>query len=196
MNLVSAAKVPCWNKSKFVFVTSLFPWRSQLVGNLALIRSLAFWLSFPSAALAPLKIIGYFDLFALDCFKDLYPAEFQHPLQKMWAGSVSLSMLVMPPDRKHLKSCKTVKSANVGQTSRQESKVPGWWRIMLLSCPAGGTFIIILDIDDFVGEILDRYSPTVNHLGWHCLVFYLNNDDTLAEASNILSAGPLAWKRK
>ena len=37
---------------------------------------------------------------------------------------------------------------------------------MLLSCPAGGTFIIILDIDDFVGEILD----TLDDIVWYFIL--------------------------
>ena len=137
-------------------------------------------------------------------------ALYRHPSQKMWVGSAFLSELVMPPDNKidHIWWCDQKIQGLLGtwpkpskiyenikimsrllQTSRQESKVPGWWRIVLLSWPGGGTFkFTTLNIHQDEGDV------TVVCFEDDILLVSLSKKETLAEASNILSAAPFAWK--
>ena len=76
-------------------------------------------------------------------------------------------------------------------TSRQESKVPGWCKIVLLSCPGGGIFLWWYSLLSFIVQMV---SSVMLNIGWRresdswflCALVV-----TLAEASNILSACPL-----
>ena len=89
---------------EILFVTSLFPCKSQLVGNL-----LMGWcmlcltvLTSPSTSLAPWQIFFIKNESDFDkanehaVYRDL--ASFQRPSQKKWAGNVFLSSLVRQPE--------------------------------------------------------------------------------------------------
>ena len=106
----SPSPVRIWENFKqkscfeILFVTSLFPCKSQLVGNLLLMGCMLCLtvLTSPSTSLAPWQIFLIKNESDFDkanehaVYRDL--ASFQRPSQKKWAGNVFLSSLVRQPE--------------------------------------------------------------------------------------------------